>query len=158
MKEFTIHTLPYLAIEDYIFLVFIMLSIILLLWSLNDEGIWPFTIILIIILGTVYYFKHIPYGVYQAKVIRVNDKTIGKNVKNYKKFEIDIDKEYIKKSNSSSLPLCPTKSNIYADIYCNDYFDVLVTKMGTIKIQRIKKSEHTTQYTYSTTKLLKVYY
>jgi hypothetical protein len=147
MNEF-INILPYLAIGDWVFLLSLAFAIFLIFASFGNEDLWGLTSILIVILGTIFYFNYIPYGVYQAKNIEVNGKVIGENTKRGISYEFDMDKEYIRKDSSRyKLPYCEKKSNIYVNVYCSKYNRIIVTKMGTIK--SIHGNDKRTQAVYT---------
>ena len=140
--------LSYLGIIDYVFLGTIVMLFLLLPNAYDIIGVLLYLIFFGTILGVMYYFNHIPYGIYQARITEMNGKKIGKNTPMGKPFIFNIDSEYV---NSFSKTNCKKQVefplNIYVDKYCNLYEDFIsITKLGTIKQGNLNKNNKITIY------------
>ncbi len=134
IMSFLKHTLPYLGMADYIFLLVIVFFIVLTIISFYLDGAFGAVVLMgAVVVGIMYYVNHIPYGVYQAKIVKVDDKVIGANTPESKPFRLNIDKKYVYKAKRKAVPLCKEKSNFYLTVYCNKSSYITITMMGTVK-------------------------
>ena len=123
-----------IGMADIVLLVILAIFIFITLWSYSIGGEPGILIIIVLIsLGATLYINYIPYGVYQSKVVKVNDIVIGENTPASKPFILNIDKNYVRIGKEPRIPLCKNKSNFYVTVYCNKHSYITITKMGTVK-------------------------
>lgn len=128
----------YLGTGDYVLFIMIILGILSLLHYLFDfygdnAGGLVFFIFISVVVPITLYINYIPYGIYQAKIVEIDNKIIGDNTPASEPFTLNIDERYVKKDKGKVVPLCKEKSNFYIAAFCSKHSYFTITMMGTVR-------------------------